>query len=358
MWPRAGSSWSRVTKLTVRPLAITDSVFPCPTVSPASSWKRLKPLVARSAWLQASGLELLRDVVGRDLEFGRSVSSPLQLVGGKKLDVLEDGVRRDRRWSGEQHAARHSDQERKDWRTRDVAKARSHQDRSYPRAFSTWTRSRVCQRRHSDVSTMPCVDSSAGRTPTLPRAPNSPPSTVRTLKVLRDVVTSASADSCRSQPKCVRTRRPQMRHTSLDARELNLRQHALERMTTDRRLAPGDDEPARRCTEQRESDLRRRALRFERHHRLHGTATMPRARNRSDARVGCALRALPSSSRLACDGPAKTSGDRRGTARDDSSSASPSSPCHSLDVRPLRSAMTQTAAPTTRERSALPSRCV
>ena len=63
-----------------------------------------------------------------------------------------------------------------------------------------------------------------------------------------------------------------MCHTSLDARELNLRQHALERMTTDRRLAPGDDEPARRCTKHGESDLRRRALRFHRHHRLHGTA--------------------------------------------------------------------------------------
>ena len=37
-----------------------------------------------------------------------------------------------------------------------------------------------------------------------------------------------------------------MCHTSLDARELNLVQHALERMTADGRLAPGDDEAARR----------------------------------------------------------------------------------------------------------------
>ena len=134
------------------------------------------------------------------------------------------------------------------------AKVRSHSDRSYPRAFSTWTRSRVFSA-GTRVATMPCLDRIAGSTPTLPRAPNSPPSIVSTLKVRRADETSASVTRAAASPS-VGAWWPEVRKTVFDTRA-DLRQDALQRIAANGRLAPGDHEAARRCTKHGESDFRR-----------------------------------------------------------------------------------------------------
>jgi 3-oxoacyl-[acyl-carrier protein] reductase len=71
-------------------------------------------------------------------------------------------------------------------------------------------------------------------------------------------------DPCRRQAESVWSGGPQARQTGVNAPELNLSEDPVERIAADRRLAPRNDKPRRRCAEDGEHHFRRRAAGFER----------------------------------------------------------------------------------------------
>ena len=160
-------------------------------------------------------------------------------------------------------------------RCRAVRRCDPIRDRSYPSAFSTWTRSRVFSV-GTRVDTMP--GGTAGR---------------QGAHAASDAELAAEHRQHAEGPPRRTSRAPRPRGPQpapvcrpgghrcargLDARQLDLRQHALEGVAADRRFAPGHDEPAGRRAEHGESDLGWRTARFHRHHR-----TSPRQTSASGA---------------------------------------------------------------------------
>ena len=201
------------------------------------------------------------------------------------------------------------------------------------------------------------VDSRHGSAPTRSRTPNSPPSTVSTLNARRDDVTSASATRAAARPSAYGPGGHRRAARASRRVELHLRQHALERVTADRRFAPGHDEArARRSAEHGEGHLRGRAARLHRDDRRDRGGQRFRRRADERARARSLLRARPpAAARPARRRRRRSARRRRNAVESRSSSPGLRRPATRPPAGRRESAMTHTAQPVTRVRSSVPS---